>query len=119
MRPIANCREARKTAKKTVYPGWSARRLQIEQSASGPLARWRLDLHYFRRRIWSRRCREVREHPQSEFMRRDGALGVLRSHVSVFGVVREIEQADGETLIVDAVEDHRKVERVGADDGVA
>jgi hypothetical protein len=62
---------------------------------------------------------EIGEHPHAEFLWRNGVLGVLGRHLGVFGVVREIEQADGKALVVDAVENGGKPERVGADDGVA
>ena len=62
---------------------------------------------------------EIREHPDAEFMRRDRVLGVLLGDVGIFGVAREVEEADGEALIVDAVEDDGKAQRVGADDGIA
>jgi hypothetical protein len=49
----------------------------------------------------------------------NGTASIVSRQWRVAGNAREVEQADREPLIVDAVEDHGKAERVGADHGVA
>ena len=62
---------------------------------------------------------EIGERPDAELIPRERVARVLGCHVGVFGIAREIEQADRETLVVDAVEDHGQAERVRPDDGVS
>jgi hypothetical protein len=59
---------------------------------------------------------EVAQHPHAEILRRERVSGVLLGRFGVFGIAREIEQADRQALIVQPVEDGDRVERVGADD---
>ena len=61
---------------------------------------------------------EIAEQPGAVFVRRHGARGILRRRVGIARKAGEIEQADIEAMIVDAVEDRDLAGAVGAADAV-
>ena len=61
---------------------------------------------------------EIAEQPVAVFLRRHRAGGILRGRVGIARVAREIEQADIEAVVVDAVDDRGQAFAVGAGDAV-